>query len=551
MVVTSCAMDAENTGGSTSSAERDRLLVRVEGGTVLGATRGGIDSWRGIPYAGAPVGELRLRAPGPVDPWTGVRDASRFGTVSAQGRRVRLPGTPILDGSGEDCLTINLHAPGNRASTSRLPVMVYIHGGGYSGGSSRDFSEQGEAFLRASPVIYVSFNYRLGALGYLDFTRYSTSERPFESNLGLRDQVAALRWVHNNIREFGGDPDNVTVFGESAGANAVTTLMATPSAAGLFHRAIVQSAPPDAVYYPATTAQWARDFVTVLSAQVGARVDPEDVNAVRQLLDGAEVSQLVQASSVLQMQTPDAYPGAFCLAPVVDGVFLPEHPMAAFQSGRAHRVPLIIGTNAREGSLFRGRIDIIPKSPARIQALFQRAPALGRALIHAAYPRLPSPRDAADFGGDYGFWYPSTRVADFHSRFAPVWAYRFDVATPILKLVGLDATHGLEMYTLFDQLDTPVARAITSLGGRRFYAAAGARMRANWVRFAVRNAPSEDWPRYAADARATLIIDEEDRVENDPRSLRRLAWNAFLPHLADPIETPSPDVAPARDSRVA
>jgi para-nitrobenzyl esterase len=544
-------MDVNITDRRNRRADRERLLVRVVGGTVLGVSKAGIDSWRGIPYAGAPIGKRRLREPAPVTPWSGVRDASQFGTVSAQFHRIRLPGAPVIEGSGEDCLTVNVHAPSDRGSSSLLPVMVYIHGGGYSTGSSRDFSEQGEPFLHASPVIYVSFNYRLGALGYLDFTRYSTPDRPFDSNLGLRDQVMALHWVQDNIRMFGGDPHNVTVFGESAGANAVTTLMATPSAAGLFHRAIVQSAPADAVYYPAATAQWASDFVTVLSRQIGVAIDPENIEEVNQLLDGADVTELAQASSVLQEETPDAYPGTFCLAPVVDGVFLPEHPMVAFQSGRAHRVPLIIGTNAREGSLFRGRIDIIPKSPARIQAMFQRAPASARALIHAAYPRLPAPRDAADFAGDYGFWYPSTRVADFHSRFAPVWSYRFDVAPTALKLVGLDATHGLEMYTLFDQLNAPIVRAITSLGGRRAYGAAGARMRANWVRFAVSDAPASSWPRYTPEERSTLIIDEVDRVEDDPRSFRRLAWNGFLPHLANPAAAPSPVIARARNSDVA
>ena len=540
-------MDGYKTGPPTPRSARDRLLVRVDGGEVRGVTKGGIDSWRGIPYARPPIGRFRLRAPAPVVPWTGVRDASRFGTISAQIHRVRRPGAPAIEGSGEDCLTVNVHAPSARVSSSSLPVMVYIHGGGYSAGSSRDFSQQGEAFLHTSPMIYVSFNYRLGALGYLDFTRYSTPARPFDSNLGLRDQVMALRWVRNNIGKFGGDPHRITVFGESAGANAVTTLMATPSAAGLFRHAIVQSAPPDAVYFPSATAQWARDFVTVLTRQLGIAIDLDNSDAVNRLLDEVDVSELVQASSVLQVETPDAYPGAFCLAPVVDGEFLPEHPMAAFQSGRAHRVPLIIGTNAREGSLFRGRIDIIPRSPARIQALFQRAPASARAPIHAAYPRLPSPRDAADFGGDYGFWYPSTRVADFHSRFAPVWAYRFDLAPTILRLVGLDATHGIEMYTLFDQLDAPIARAITSLGGRRAYAAAGARMRENWVRFAVRDAPADSWPRYTADERSTLIIDDVDRVENDPRSLHRLAWDGFLPHLANPAA----GVRPAVSRRVA
>ena len=541
-------MHASDANRRNAAADRDRPLVRLDEGTLLGVTHAGIDSWRGIPYAAAPVGDLRLRAPTPPDPWSGVRDSSHFGTISAQLGRVRLGGGRTIEGSGEDCLTINVHSPSNRSTGSPgLPVMVFIHGGGYSGGSSRDFSEQGDAFIHTSPVVYVSFNYRLGALGYLDFTRYSIPGRPFDSNLGLRDQVMALRWVRDNIRAFGGDPNNVTIFGESAGGNAITTLMATPTAGGLFHRAIVQSAPPEAVYFPDATSEWASEFVAVLADQLGAVIDQENVEAVNQFLAKATVTDLVQASTVLQAHTPDAHPGTFCLAPVVDGVLLPEHPMAAFQAGRAHRVPLIIGTNAREGTLFRGRMDITPRSPARIHALFDEAPESAWAAMHAAYPGLPSPHEALDFGGDFGFWYPSTRVADFHSRYAPVWAYRFDVAPTVLKLVGLDATHGLEMYTLFDQLDAPIARVFTSLGGRRAYASAGARMRANWVRFATSNAPAASWPRYTTGTRSTLIIDEIDRVENDPRSQRRLAWNGFLPHLADPTSAVIPARPPTQD----
>jgi para-nitrobenzyl esterase len=474
-----------------------------------------------------------LRAPAPVVPWPGERAASRFGNISAQFHRNLRTGLPSLRGSSEDCLTVNVHAPSDRRRSARLPVMVFIHGGGYSAGSSREFSEQGQSFIHAGPIVYVSFNYRLGPLGYLDFTRYSVPDRGFDSNLGLRDQVAALRWVQRNIAQFGGDPSNVTIFGESAGANAVTTLLATPSADGLFVGAIAQSAPVDAVYYPDQTAQWAADFVAILARQVRESIGPDDAESAGRLLARAEVRQLLHASSTLQIQTPDAYPGMFCLAPVVDGDFLPEHPMVAFHSGRTHRVPLIIGSNDREGSLFRGRVDIIPRTPGRIQALFQNAPEPSRALIHAVYPGLPAPHDAADFAGDYGFWYPSTRVADFHSRFAPVWVYRFDFAPTVLRLVGLDATHGLEMFALFDELDAPIARFITSLGGRRAYAAAGSRMRANWVRFAVEGAPADSWPEYTADRRSTLIIDETDRIEDDPRSLRRLAWSEFLPRLAD------------------
>ena len=519
------------------AAERHRLSVLVTGGVVRGVSNEGIDSWRGIPYAAPPVGALRLRATCPVVPWAGERDASRFGPSSPQLQRNVRTGALSVASSSEDCLTINVHRPSNPDATA-LPVMVFIHGGGYSTGSSRDFSEQGRSFIHVGPVIYISFNYRLGPLGYLDFSRYSTPQRPFDSNLGLRDQVAALRWVRENIAAFGGDPAQVTVFGESAGGHAVTTLMATPSAKGLFARAIVQSAPADAVYYPDATAQWAHEFVDILAGRQGAPVDVNDVDAVNRLLSTANLRPLLRASTTMQMQTPNSYPGMFCLAPVVDGEFLPEHPMDAFRAGRAHRVPLIIGTNDREGSLFRGRVDIIPRTPGRIHALFEKAPVDSHAAMHALYADLPGPRDAADFAGDYGFWYPSTRIADFHSRFASVRMYRFDFAPAMLRFLGFDATHGVEMFTLFDELNATIPRIMTSLGGRREYAAVGERMRANWVGFARTGKPIDDWPLYTEDHRLTLIIDSEDRIEEDPRATRRLAWSAFLPHLADGAGNP-------------
>jgi carboxylesterase type B len=533
------------------------LEVRVTGGTVRGVREGGVLAWRGMPYAAPPVGESRFAAPAPVRSWHGVRDASEFGPIAPQTLLKRLvrPSSLAADVS-EDCLTVNVYAPAtvsptgsasasasaaSRAGASDpLPVMVFIHGGGYSAGSSRDFSGQGERFVGSGRVVYVSFNYRLGPLGYLDFSSYSTPERRFDSNLGLRDQVALLRWVRRNIGAFGGDPENVTVLGESAGGNAVTTLMATPAAHGLFARAIAQSPPPKAVYSRALAEQWAEEYLELLQEVVGesegVENDDDDPRGIRptagELLMRAEVHELIEASVMLQAQTPDAHPGEFCLAPVVDGEFLPEQPLRAFRDGRAHRVPLIIGTNDREGSIFRGRADILPRTPDRIAAMFDRAPAPAREVMRLAYPGLPAPRAAADFGGDYGFWYPSTRVADFHSRYAPVWSYRFDFAPRLLKLVGIDATHGVEMFALFDHADEPLARVMTSLGGSEAYAEAGERMRELWLLFAEGALVMEGWPRYDERERSTLVIDEEDRIEVDPRRERRRAWNRFLPALA-------------------
>ncbi|MFF1632676.1 carboxylesterase/lipase family protein [Leifsonia sp. NPDC058248] len=533
-----------------SGAERE-LRVRVTGGDVLGVREGAISAWRGIPYAAPPTGPRRFRAPGPVVPWVGTRDASRFGSIAPQTLRRRLRGAPPEVASDEDCLTVNVQSPSE--VTTPLPVLVFIHGGGYSSGSSQEFSGRGESFVTGGRAVYVSFNYRLGPFGYLDFSRYSTPERPFESNLGLRDQVALLAWVRDNIEWFGGDPRNVTVFGESAGGNAVITLMATPAARGLFARAIAQSAPPSAIYERELTSAWAGEFVDILRRVTASRVadsrmgaaiagaapprspyspysphPPEDIGVV---LAEADVSDLLAAGLELQTRTPDAYPGRFCLAPVIDGDYLPRHPLAAIREGHAHRVPLIIGTNDREGSIFRGRVDILPRSAARIAAMFATAPVWSHDRMREAYPGLPSRRPAADFSGDYGFWYPSVVVADLHSTFAPVHVYRFDLAPRLLRLLGLDATHGVEMFALFDSLDMPIARAMTSIGGREEYSAAGERMRGYWLGFAEDGGVASSWPPYETRSRATLIIDVADRVENDPHRARRRAWVLFLPEL--------------------
>jgi para-nitrobenzyl esterase len=491
---------------------------------VRGVAERGLRAWRGIPYAAAPVGPLRFRAPTPVEPWRGVRDASSWGPVAPQLHRGQFAGAGPRIPQGEDCLNLNVLAPAAGEADSLRPVMVFIHGGGYSVGSSRQEPRRGEALVREGGVIYVSLNYRLGALGYLDFSRYSTPERPFESNLGLRDQVAALQWVRDNIAAFGGDPEAVALFGESAGGNAVTTLMTVPAAAGLFQRAIAQSASANAVYPAQLTAEWAGDFIEILRNRVGD-ADPVE------LLTSTDPATLAVATAALTRMAPDQTPGTIPLCPVIDGDFLPERPLDSLRDGRAHRIPLLIGTNAREGSLFSGRIDILASTPERIRAIFVKTSEEARQAIAAQYPGIPARPAALDFGGDYSFWYPSVKVGEKHSRYAPVWFYRFDAAPSLLRRMGLDATHGLEMYPLFDRLNGWMGRGMTLLGGRRAFKSIGARMRRWWLSFAETGVPDAGWPRYDEQSRATLIIDDVDRIELDPRGDRRRAWRAFVPHL--------------------
>jgi len=493
-------------------------LVTYADGTVRGTRLGDLVAWRGIPYAAPPVGPLRLRAPQPVEPWTGVRDATRFGNAASQHPRYAATGRRgVRVRPDEDCLTLNVLTPAGRTHTPR-PVMVFIHGGAFTLGTSALSLYGGESLVRRGDVVYVSINYRLGALGYLDFGAFSTDDVRFDSNLGLRDQVAALEWVQRNIAAFGGDPEKVTIFGESAGGTSVTTLLATPAARGLFSAAIAQSPAPNLVVTADRSAEWGRAFVELLGA------DPE--SAARALHE-ATPAELGRVGSRLGAQVLRATPGLHPFGPVVDGEFVPMQPQEAFETGAAHPVPLVIGTNDREGALFPKLLDGLPTSPDRIDALFAATDPDAKDRVTAAYPGYPAERAAIDLGGDLTFWYPSLQIAQAHARFAPTFMYRFDFAPRLLRLTGFDATHAVELFAVFDQSGTPLGRALTGLGGRRDLRAVASAMQRHWLHVAHRAEPLPSWPAYDEKDRATMVFDTVTRVEHDPRRERRLAWEGY------------------------
>src|SRR5262245_20980681 len=243
------------------------VRANIDSGMIEGFTRDGVNRWRSIPYARAPLGDLRLRAPQPVVPWRGVRYCHGFGNCAPQQRMFTILAPGKYQPMGEDCLTLNVVAP-KSAVQAPLPVMVFVHGGGYFMGSSATPIYDGASLARTG-CVYVSVNYRLGALGCLDLSSLSTRDVTIDDNLYLRDLVMALRWVRDNIAVFGGDPDNVTIFGESAGAHAVSTLLAVPAAKGLFHQAISESPASGMAGTPTVAAEFAADFVEGLGASVG------------------------------------------------------------------------------------------------------------------------------------------------------------------------------------------------------------------------------------------------------------------------------------------
>ena len=238
-------------------------VVETAYGPVRGADDGSITSWKGVRYAAPPTGDLRWRAPQPPEKWTEVADASALGRVCPQPVEPRIPidlGAP----QGDDCLTLNIWASSNIAAGDRKPVMVWIHGGAYVLGSANQPLYNGRVLAAGGDVVVVTVNYRLGAFGFLDLSSFSTSGRRFDSNLGLRDVLVALQWVRDNIAAFGGDPDRVTLFGESAGAGIVTTLLTTPAGAGLFSAAIAQSSPATSVYDAVRGRRVAEEFLDIL-----------------------------------------------------------------------------------------------------------------------------------------------------------------------------------------------------------------------------------------------------------------------------------------------
>ncbi|MEV0252570.1 carboxylesterase/lipase family protein [Nocardia sp. NPDC050712] len=488
--------------------------IETADGMVRGRRGRRVHRWRALPYAAAPLGEWRFRAPRPAEPWAGVRDATEYGFAAMQHRAGARIGPRQYQPTSEDSLTLNVTAPVTPASTPR-PVMVFIHGGGYLMGTSALGLYSGARLAVRGEVVVVSINYRLGAFGYVDFGEFSTPARPFDSNLGLRDQVAALEWVRRNIAAFGGDPENVTVFGESAGAHAVLALFATPAAKGLFHRGIAQSPPADW----AMSAEDGRTFARRCLAALGGA--PAD--AARTLTESS-ANDIRKAVARVIGEVLRERPGLFPACPVVDGDFLPRSPIDAFTDGTAHRLPLIIGTCRDEGALFDKFADGLPTNPQRLRTVFEHAGKGAESRVTAAYPGYPRGKVAVRMGGDYVFWRPSVTVMEGHSRHAPTYAYRYDFAPRALHLSGVGATHATDLIPVFGATDGPIGRAFTAAGGRGGLRVVTRQFQDNWLEFARAGAPLPSWPAYTEERRTTLIIDNPTRLEHDPDSAKRVAW---------------------------
>jgi len=510
----------------------DDPVAETTYGPVRGISGSRALAWKGIPYAAPPVGDLRFRAPQPPKPWTEVADGGRYGFVCPQ---PPVPVFPLDLGADqdEDCLSVNIWAPSGTKPGDGKPVMVWVHGGAYVLGSGSQPLYDGRRLSSEGDVVVVTLNYRLGVFGFLDLFGMGSGRRQFDSNVGLRDVLAALAWVRDNIAAFGGDPARVTLFGESAGAGVVTALLAVPQAEGLFAAAIAQSSPATSVYThdrAQRVTHMVLDHLGIAAADAGQLVH-------------VDVRSLISATKQVFDEIPLRSPGTVAFVPVIDGDLLHDYPVQAAREGRTHPVPLIIGTNKNEAALFRlMRSPLLPITPRAITSMFNdiaaEQPDMALPTVEelsSSYARYRGSGSGLSIASDVGFRMPSVWLAEGHSRVAPVYLYRFDYATPIMKLLLVGAAHATELPYVWGTLGAPKDVTL-KLGGTKSAKSVSKRMRSRWVNFAASAKPvglpdDPEWSPYQEADRACLVINHEDRIIYDSDAKIREAWGSDILHF--------------------
>jgi para-nitrobenzyl esterase len=479
-----CALAAVLLLGMPLFAHADALTVKTEQGKVHGKTinDGKVKAFLGLPYAAPPVGDLRWKAPQPAAKWKGERDATKYGAHCAQGRVFE---DMVFQDAGpsEDCLFLNVYAPADSTDQSKLPVMFWIHGGGYAGGASSEPRHNGD-FLPLKGVVLVTINYRLGVFGFLATADLAKEADGASGNYGMMDMIAALQWVKANIGEFGGDPGNVTIFGESAGSFAVSTLMASPMAKGLFHKGIGES-----------------------GGAIGRGPLSMETLAEREVKDGQWVDSTgAKSLAELRAMSTDAIldavkkkqGGGMGFPPDIDGKVLTESVDDTYAAGKQAHVPLMAGWNADEANFFVRNGMTAEQWKEMAPKLFKER-AVEFLKLYPADDDAQATRSAIDFGSDQFIAMGTWRWLEAHLRSgeSPVYRYHFELAaTPSKYHPGTFAFHSDDIEYVFGTLDTRPGWNVRPEDRKLSDA-----MMTYWTNFAKSGDPNggglPPWPKYS------------------------------------------------------
>jgi para-nitrobenzyl esterase len=507
-------IDTHETTGFTSTK------VETSSGWVRGRREDGVTVFLGIPYGAPTGGANRFRPPAPVAPWPGVRDTTGFGHIAPQPVSAgRIDYVRLIDwmnhpgGQDEDCLVLNVWTPSAGEHSGRRPVLVSLHGGGFATGSGSHAGFDGAELARFGDVVVVTINHRLGVLGYLHLADFPEAPQEWATagTAGMQDCVAALRWIHENIAAFGGDPDRVMVFGQSGGGAKTCALLAMPSAVGLLHRAGIQSGSAVALAPRENAARNAKRLLDQLGLGTRRIAELRDV----------PVEMLVAAQAALGSGgTPVMF------APVVDGDVLPQHPFTPAAPEISRDVPLIVSTTREEATAFTTDVDLDEAGLSeKVTALVGEAAAPRvLAAYREVYPDAPPFLVMARIQTDRGQFRSANTLSERKAAqgAGPVYKYLFTWPSPAYE-GRFAAVHGVDVSLVFHR-----AESVMHGGVPRARQIAG-ELASAWVNLARSGDPNGDgvptWPAYTAQRRSTLVVGETTEVVDDPIGDLRVLWN--------------------------
>ena len=507
-------------------------IAETLSGKIRGYERNGLVEYLGIPFAEPPVGALRFKRAVPKAPWLDIFDAKEYGPEAVQFDEGRQKGS-------EDCLTLNIQRP---MEGDKLPVFVWIHGGRYNTGAASVPLYNGASFAKEG-IVFVSIQYRLNVLGFYDFTTYPGCE-DFDSNCGLSDQILALKWIHNNIAAFGGDPKRVTIAGESAGGASVVNLLAVPSVKGCFQQAIAQSALCNCVM----THQLARENIQLFLE--GMEWTEADLPRLRT----EDPFHFLKGNDYVAQKHQYKNPGMFLPGPVQDDL-LPVRPIDAIRGGSASGVKLIIGTNMHEGTMFVHPENTgFPNSWTMIAQMLEKnhhaenIPAvvgfyhpsardsfiLFQSQREQGQGKFAAPGDHRQIGGDpfirfatdYAFEMPSIKAAMGQKQYTDdVWMYRYELVTKSGIETGWKASHAFELPAVFANRDFEFSHFIFDGEPEEVFENISGEMHSAWVRFTKTGEPDpEHWQRFTGPKSPVRIFDRECRTEELDRTHLMKIW---------------------------